>query len=302
MDSVETVETVEKVETICFFGASVTGQKNGYAEKLKSYFKDPTHIFAYGGMHINDAGICFIDDVLKSNPDYCFIDFFSTAYKNSDKITIESLDTIVYKFTQAKCRLIFLFLLKDDHEIRKEFYTFLKAYIEKKHLYYIDLNYYFNYDTTFCRDNVHTTDYGAEQYALKINEIFQANKIYISLPTAIEKTRFCDIKVLEVNKIFTESVTLEGDCLIVGFYLNIGLKSGILDVNGTKQSIWDIHCHYNRRSIKIGKKLVKNNLHIKVLQDKIDYSTCRRPIEETDICKELEIINIYYIGDSLQVC
>lgn len=291
-------------ETICFFGASVKQQKNGYAEKLKTHFKDSiVHIFGYGGMHISDAGICFIDNVLESKPDYCFIDFCSTGYMSKDPITIESLNTIVYKFSEAKCRLIFLFFLRENHEMMKEFYEFLKTYINKNHLYYIDLNNYFKYDSAFCKDTVHTTEYGAEQYALKISDMFQQDKPRISLPESIEKTRFCDLKVLNVNKVFSDLVNLVGDCLIIGFHIVIGPNSGNLDVNNKITNIWDIYCHYKRETIKIKNKVVSasSTFTIKILQDKIDYSTCRRPIVETEITKELHIINIYYIGERLEI-
>ena len=49
---------------IAVFGASVTQQKNGYATKLSDKFNCPVRIFGYGGMHLNNAVICFIDKVI----------------------------------------------------------------------------------------------------------------------------------------------------------------------------------------------------------------------------------------------
>ena len=52
---------------IAVFGASVTKQKNGYATKLHKYFNHPIKVFGYGGMHLNNAAVCFIDEVIAQN-------------------------------------------------------------------------------------------------------------------------------------------------------------------------------------------------------------------------------------------
>ena len=290
-------------DIISFFGASVTQQINGYAKKLSyKLIDDDVHIFGYGGNHINDAGICFIDNVLNKNSNYCFIDFFSTAYTKTDEDTIEILDTIVYKLTQNNCKIIFLFFLNIAHNERIDFYNFIKKYIVSKNLFYIDLNDFFTYDISLCYDLVHTTELGSSLYADKIYDVFQKNKDIIQYPVNIEKTKFCDnIKVLNVNKIFNDVVILEGECLIIGFYLTIGPKSGVVEINNNKYSIWDQWCHYDRPHFNLHKLLVKDKLEIKILQENIDYSTCRRTIIETDVLKELNIIDIYYIGNKLNI-
>ena len=66
---------------IAFFGASVTQQQNGdwqYFANLNPQFD--VRPFGNGSMHLNDAGICYIEDVIKFNPQWCFIDWFSTGY------------------------------------------------------------------------------------------------------------------------------------------------------------------------------------------------------------------------------
>jgi len=59
---------------ISIFGASVTQQKTGFAYKFKEKVKHPVQVFGYGGMHLNNAAICFIDKVIETKPRYCFID------------------------------------------------------------------------------------------------------------------------------------------------------------------------------------------------------------------------------------
>jgi hypothetical protein len=290
-------------DIISFFGASVTEQKNGYAVKLSNKLSNTdTHIFGYGGNHIDDAGICFIDNVLKTNSNYCFIDFFSTAYVSISETTIEYLDSMVYKLTQSNCKIIFLFLLDRDHSNRIEFYNFLKNYITSKNLYYIDINDFLKYNSDLLRDNVHTTEFGSEEYAKIIYDVFQKDKDTIEYPINITKTKYCHhVKTLHVNKIFTDNIIFEGDCFIIAFYLIIGQKSGTIDINGVKECIWDQWCHYDRHHFNLKKINVKDKLEMKILQDEVDYSTCRRDIGETCINKELNIIDIYYIGDKLEI-
>jgi len=288
---------------IGFFGASVTAQKTGYAQLLSKKLNEEgteTHVFGYGGNHIDDAGICMIDNVIEKKCDYCFIDFFSTSYCLTNERTIENLNTIVYKFTKANCKLIFLFLLMEDHANRLSFYEYLKEYLGKTGLFYIDVNEHFQYSKELCRDAVHTTDLGSEKYSELIYQKFKTHSTSIELPINIIKTRFCeDIKVLSINKIFEDKIILNGNGLIIGFYLVVGPKSGFIKVNGRKYSIWDVHCHYERNHFCLKNINISETLEIKILQDTIDYSKCRREIAETDIKKELNIIKVFYIGENI---
>lgn len=68
-----------KEEVIAFFGASVTQQKNGYARKLTKKLCQKENIFGYGGCHLKNAGIIFINKVLEIKPTICFIEWFSTG-------------------------------------------------------------------------------------------------------------------------------------------------------------------------------------------------------------------------------
>jgi hypothetical protein len=241
-------------------------------------------------------------NVLKTNSNYCFIDFFSTYYVSISEATIEYLDTIVYKLTKSNCKIIFLFLLSSTHNDRIEFYTLLKNYITSKNLYYIDINDFLKYNSDLLSDGLHTTELGSEEYAKIIYDVFQKNKDTIQYPINITMTKYCyDVKTLHVNKIVTDNIIFEGDCFIIAAYLIIGPKSGIVDINGVKESIWDPWCHFERKHFNLKKINVKDKLEIKILQDEIDYSTCRRTITETCINKELNIIDIYYIGDKLEI-
>ena len=286
---------------VSFFGASVTAQKTGFAPYLaKKLGNTKTYIYGYGGNHISNAGICNIDTVLINNPTYCFIDFFSTQYSDMNELTLEYIDTIIYKFTISKCKLIFLFVLRSDHIRRSKFYNFVKEYLKSKNIYYIDINNYLEFNTELIRDSVHTTEYGSETYAEIIYTQFKNHMDTITFPQEIIETRFCNIKRLDVEKIFKQYVVLEGDCSIISFNLYIGPKSGIIEIHNKKISIWDEWCHYERYNYKLDFPLVTSNSKINILQDTIDYSICKREMKYDGI-KELNIIEIYYIGNILQV-
>jgi len=51
---------------LCFFGASVTQQKEGFAWHTSQLLNSEYNCFGYGGCHLKDAGICFIDKVLET--------------------------------------------------------------------------------------------------------------------------------------------------------------------------------------------------------------------------------------------
>lgn len=278
---------------MCCFGASVTAQKQGYVYYLSKLFNANIDSFGYGSNHISDAGICMIDDVIKKQYSHCFIDFFNTGLKNVNDLLKEYIDTIVYKFTKANCKLVFLFFPINDYSDRKPYYTFVKQYLDSNMLYYIDINDTVLYESKYCRDDVHTTDQGAQKYAEIIYNVFQKNKHKIILPAKTKKTIYCDIKKMHIDRTFKKYVNFEGNCRIIGFYVNKGPKSGIVYVNNVKFIIWDKWCHYDRKGFSIS-CTVDGKLECIISQEKIDTSNCARQFTQPDE-KELTIFDIYYI-------
>ena len=57
-----------------------------------------------------------------------------------------------------------------------------------------------------------------------------------------------------------------------------------------------MYCHYKRKSNKINKIIIKGKTKIEVLQDKVDYSSCRRDYDFSNVEFELDISCIFYIG------
>lgn len=291
---------------ISFFGASVTQQRNGYAVKLKSKFvNEEVSIFYYGGMHLNNAGIAFIDDVLEKKPGYCFIDWFSTDYIDINKTTLEYIDTIIYKFTEAKCKLIFLFFVSKQYEKKKSFYSFCKNYLFDKGLCCIDLNDDLEYSTEILRDDIHTTDTGAEKYADIIYQKFNSQQINYPVKPIL-KTKYCDIKKLEVNGVYSKELKLTGKAHIIGFFIMVGRYSGIVEIkedNKEKLEVntWDRWCHYEREHFEIEFDL-NDNARILISNKPFDTSSCK--IKDCDFDKykkKLVIYSIYYIGDTVRL-
>jgi hypothetical protein len=282
------------------FGSSVTQQKAGYVYYLHKKYSLPIMNFGYGSQHLSDAGICHISDVLKITPEYCFIDWFSTGYIEMTEITLEYLDTLVYCFTKKGCKLIFLFLQRKDTDIRLPFYNFVKEYLLRNNLYFIDLTEYIEYSPQLLRDTVHTTEYGSELYADIIYSQYMKHKETIQLPKDIRNTKYTSIKYITVNKTFTNFVLLNGSCTIVTFDLIIGPDSGIIQINDTQIQLWDRWCNYNRNNCKISNICITQQTTLTILQDTFDTSACTDTNVQFDKSKkQLHIKNIYYIGDKL---
>ena len=281
---------------IACFGASVTEQKNGYVNYLSKKFNCDVKKFGYGSQHLDGAGVCYINDVLECKPDICFIDWFSTGFTTTDDNTIDYLNTIVYKFSKSNCKLIFLFLPKEDHDKRTNFYSFLKDYLISKKLFYIDINDFVKHNDKICRDIVHTTEAGAELYANIIYDEYTKSLNNIIILKDYKKTKYCDIKKLNINKCFKKYMIIDGECEIITCGLTLGPNSGYIKVNNSRKLLWDEWCHYNRTATKIDRINIKGNTKIEVLQDKVDYSSCRRDYDFSNIEFELDVLYIFYIG------
>lgn len=289
---------------ICFFGASVTQQSTGYAALLKKELNENVKIFGFGGMHLKDAGVCYIDDVLEWRPSICFVDWFSTGYKECSKKTEELLDTIIYKFTKASCNLIFLFFPYKNHE-RKEFYQFCRKFLQKRKMAFIDVDEQVRGDReTILRDSIHTNDYGSRVYAGIIKEFYKKIKDQLVLPTEIYDTKYTKIKSIDVEQEFTKQLLLEGDCEIIGICSLVGPYSGILEVSDEnhnyKKNTWDRWCYYIREAFVL-EHILKGRMKIEITNDKFDTSICKENIDFSKFEKKLTVRKIYFIGNYLHV-
>lgn len=301
---------------ICFFGASVTQQKNSYAEFFLNKIKTVENseqinytkqIFGYGGMHLNNAALCHIDTVINANPTVCFIDFFSTAYITCCHKTYEYIDTIVYKFSLINCKLIFLFLPRQEHAERIPFYTFCKKYLNKHKLTYFDLCQDIKYCPTLLRDTVHTTPLGSQVYSDYIYDKYMSCINSIIIPANIKKTKYCQIHKININSEFTKHINLSGKCTLFGIEAIIGPYSGILNISCSNNpanisiNTWDQWCHYPRDTIiLLQESHVLDICSITISQQIFDTTLCKNAeIDFSLIEKKIVIKSIFYIDGLL---
>lgn len=307
------------LQNICFFGASVTGQKNGYVHHFKNLTENICTVeqHGYGAMHIRDAGVCFLDKTLENKPKYCFLEWFSTAIILTGKSLDRFLDTFLFKMYQINCTPIFLLIPHTDiHQDklpeRIAMYEYVKSYSARMNIPIIDLYHEFNKKkidvdySKILRDSVHTTECGSKLYSELIYDyfisyIFNNNFTY----TCPEKTIYCDVKnlIFKQQTIITEKITIKGKGNIIGIYQTVGPFSGIVELQHDTQDtttdvlLWDKWCFYERNMLKLMTKL-DNTLNIIVTQKQFDRSLCEKKIEWDDsVYKVIKPHTLYYIGD-----
>lgn len=304
--------------SISFFGASVTAQKDGYTDVFKNmYIKENPNkkvfIHGFGSMHLFDAGIMFIDDVIQNKPTFCFIDWFSTGFLFNELTQIVYLDTILYKLHTIKCIPIILFLDRNPaiEQKRKDMYKLVKEYIRPLNISYIDVVNQFD-ASTILRDCVHTNTTGSNMYGTYIfnqsKEILK-NKKY-PLLDKIPSTKFCFIQKITLNKKMYKKIVFEGSGTIIGIYQVIGPHSSKCKIKETGQmiNIFDEWCHYERKSIKCSNVDINGTITLQLENSDMDelYQTCRKQelLETLQKCKKyLDIEFISYIGKmSIKIC
>ena len=130
------------MKKICFFGGSVTEQTTGYANCISINIINEYNvtILGFGSHGLNNAGILFIDDIVKQKPDLCVIQFFS----NGSKQVIEDIDcisVIANKLITIKCIPIFFFnLCRGSNYSGDEYISGIKNYLNDNGLLHIDMN------------------------------------------------------------------------------------------------------------------------------------------------------------------
>jgi hypothetical protein len=290
---------------ISFFGASITQQGGGYVHhfsNLNTQFK--INVFGYGSMHLKDAGICHIDDVLASDPEWCFIDWFSTAYVDEAKDNFDEIalyiDTILHKFYSKGVKLIFLTLpetVRDKTLIHKK----INEYLSSKNVPIIDISKSFDSNIgEILRDGIHTTPYGSEQYGKiisdKFSEIYNKIEIPINFPGV---TKYCDIKHAQLDKIVKNNITFIGNGEVIGISQIIGPHTGLLRINENVVNNWDRWCYYEREMVNL-KFEINGETTIEVLQDTFDTSSCEHGCN-WNVPKILKLRKIFYTGNINEV-
>ena len=302
---------LKNYKKIVAFGASVTEQENGYADQLAKKIGIRIKKFGYGGMHLPDAGVCFIDKVLSYKPDLVLIDWFSTGYMECSEKTLQCIDTILYKFSKINCFVIFLILPGNRSDERyneqKIYYNYLRNALKIRNAFYIDIdNELKTFDLSdILRDSIHTTIHGGAVYAEIIkNKLYDNSPNYIKTEVFVANAKYKEIKCQKINRIFNNKIKLQLDGEIIGIYNTIGRNSGICkiftdDGDGKDVLLWDRWCHYERNHFDFSIPEYHGKVIIQVLQDVFDTSSCKLPIDFSNYKKHIMCREIYWQGKSL---
>lgn len=289
---------------IACFGASVTQQNNGYSDKLSKLINQKILKYGYGGMHICDAGICFIDEVVNVKPDICIIDWFSTDYQNEDGLILEYIKTIVQKLNTINCRVIFLLLPNRNVYDWESYYLQLEKDLKNLNLEFISiyklLSQYSN--DLLLRDTIHTTEFGAELYAKCIKEYLDTS-VWIKNKIT-EVTKFTNIKTVKVKKVFKTNIKINGDAEIIGLYNILGRHSGLVRVKSENyeyvENLWDEWAYYPRYHFNLH-FLISKSTEIEIMQNVFDTTKCEKMIDFSKYKKCLVLESVYFIGDNIKL-
>jgi hypothetical protein len=274
-----------------FFGASITEQKLGYVSRFKELNPNfAINQFGYGSMYITDAGVCFIDEVLSTNPEYCFLDWFSPAcYRPPEKIK-DYLDAIVGKLFKINCHPIFLFFYRKQMDPGWfVMFNYLKAYASQYNINCVDLSNLENPDQ-YLRDNIHTNEIGAKKYGDIISKEFN-NMIFKNCTNSPDQNKFSRIHCLHANIVAKEQVELKsiGCSSIIGILQNVGLYTeDVMYLCEGKEYIVSLKDKWSEKYERKTMKFIVDNfcgeMTIKIPND-----------------KKLVWEKIFYIGDSIEI-
>jgi hypothetical protein len=312
----------EKLKKVCFFGASVTRQPKGMVHLFQELNQHTdTYFFAYGGTRIKDAGVCHLNKVVSSLPDYCFIDWFSgqMPLAPTNEFLEMCMDAIVGKLLQKNCVPVFLLMYRYDskqvNEIlpkRKEVYSFVETYCEKYGIPYIPLYkeesiLNLQSEGKLLIDVVHTTPDGSRAYAEVISNYFRrldsnVIKKIISPPM----NYLYEIKEMPFEKIINKSLKIIGNGRLMGLNLNAGPHSGVVNLkhsNGSQEKIntWDMYCYYTRNIVSFINTSLQDWVELTVSNENFDKSACSQPCEWEKFEKAIKCVSIFYTGEILDI-
>jgi hypothetical protein len=301
-------------QKFAFFGASVTKQADSYADKLMIDLKKEYKKFGYGSMHLDDAGICFIDEVIEYKPDVCFIDWFSTAKTNYGNNISTYLNTILYKLLNNNIKPIFLLLpISEMVKSRLEMYKNVKQYALDYNINCIDVYEQSLTDnipvSDLIKDYVHTTNFGSDYYANTMLTFL--NHFILQLPDEPlgsnynivypHKNKYVNINKTTINKTVYKnfSILVEGE--VIGFYQTIGPYSGDVEIYKNdilieKQPVWDVWCYYERDTFKIQLK-EPGEYMIRIVDCSRDRSKSKVQADWDSFKKEIRIKDIYHTSN-----
>jgi hypothetical protein len=315
---------------ILFYGASVTQQNidlNGNEVGFVPAFKklaanlpelDLTiHQRGYGGVHLNDAGLIYLTDAIKLDPDVVFLDWHSTA--------INIFDERIYSYIQRTLlakhiKVINLIVPRRSCIGKPERPNILQARgYQQEGSRFLNLYDYLGneIDISLCtRDEVHTTPTGAKVYAkiifdfllklLNSDRLLDKGK---SSPPPKNLFSFnvnsfdlrCEIN--EQNKLYIE--VEQGSKIQLFADVLVGPFTPILDIicgGCFSLSLMDSWCYYERKCLKeLSTKFTatEGRVEIRISSKKPDYCQLKKTIQHDNQSLRLPIYKLYCIGSKI---
>jgi len=290
----------------CFFGASVTGQKNSYVDSLRRLMPGHQFVhFPFGGMSLSDAGICLMDEFLETDAEMHFLEWFSTHTTYEEPILTAYLDAICHRLVARGRKPVFLlFPRKDVNPRRVANYISVRNYAEKYGMRVVDVDARVRFGgllpERILRDTVHTNQEGSDFYA---EAIMDALLLPIPDPTLPPPNKYISIGCTEFERVVGEVMQIEVEDELVGMLQTVGPYSGKVVIHGEGIApwdvlVWDCWCHYQRRHFCIPIK-GPGHFTVEVSQDTIDKSNCKRVVEDWEQFgpNRLVIHKIFHVGD-----
>jgi hypothetical protein len=290
---------MNEVKTICFFGASVTGQKFSYVNYLQKNVENVNIIKqGYSGCHINQA-MWLVDDIIQLKPDVCFLEWTTSVFKPHRKDLELYLDNIVIKLLKNNITPIFLYLYKDDID---DFLEIINIYeeianyynITSFHLYKI-IKELFDNKKQILKDSCHTNYEGGNYYGLLIQKMLNYWNIDYNINKSLCKNnKYEGIKIINIEnvanmeyeifngvKYFKVVKDLIIDNLnnvntLISIHILYCKNNGFIEINDNKYLVWDSNCYYTRNGyVNLNIPITESKITIKISQDEFDKTSCK---------------------------
>ena len=154
----------------------------------------------------------------------------------------------------------------------------------------------------FYSDNYQSTT------IVHLNNEFLTNKSNYNIGLCADKvknhqSKTKDYQYIEVGTDNSFKFQIKGE--LIGLMVIVGRDSGMVKISANdrtdKVMLWDKWCHYDRFSTVILSQKYNRptNVEIKLTDEAIDYSSCRREIENPQqIVKKLKLVGIMICGDT----
>lgn len=301
--------------SVAFFGASLTQQKapDGYVSQFKKiHGVDETFQFGYGGMYIDTAGLCFLDDVLSKKPTYVVLDWSvprnPTGEFDENRVR-ESVKAIIYKITRAGSTPIFVHFRRTDGLTRT--IDVIDSLKDELNVTVINMLPIFSdkaLSTLLLRDCCHTNEFGGVAYSSYIHGYMMTNSIRKpNIPDEIHKYERIQKKSLQADVWKKLSFSLHGE--LIGIHMRIGRYSNKVRVllNGEHYKdfqLWDIWCHYERPTVllHISELKIMTKVDIVLLKEEIDRSQCAREISQEEWSRHTPCMPVYEFFHTGEIC